>query len=181
MKQGYSWEVLAWQPLLQQNHFSNLFFSWWWWCWSVCLSVWLWHKAEWVDDSGRSFRCLSISSTYPVESVRWSHFQISTVSVSLDPHRAFLDHGMLYILWMFDLKLLKMVQLTGIFWGDFLRNLANNSITNCLSQTFSTQSFALSSVHFHACGHKFCPFLLHLRNFTDLRSLLRCFANFDKN
>ena len=39
---------------------------------------------------------VSISSTYPGRSLGWWHFQIS---LSLDPHGALVDHGILYIFW----------------------------------------------------------------------------------
>ena len=46
------------------------------------------------------FRCESIScifSNIPPTSIRPKQFQISTLSVSLDPHGVSVDHGMSYI------------------------------------------------------------------------------------
>ena len=47
------------------------------------------------------FRCVSISSTYPGQSITNWHFQISTLAVSLksslDPYGALVDHGISYI------------------------------------------------------------------------------------
>ena len=39
--------------------------------------------------------CVSAFSTYPFRLVRHSHIQISTLLVSLDPHEALVDHGLL--------------------------------------------------------------------------------------
>ena len=50
-------------------------------------------KGKW--EGSPNFSCVSISSTFPGESV--PHFQISIPSVFLDPHGESVDHGMQYI------------------------------------------------------------------------------------